>query len=216
MRELGAMLATGGVLMLPILSLSVVALAVFLERAWALRLSTVLPRDFLEQVLDDLAAGRIAEVATACENHPSVISAVTAAGLEYHGHAREQIKENLDLVRRAEVMYLDRYVKLLGAIAVLAPLLGLLATAIGAIDALRGPESALSEALARALVGTAAGLAVAAPSWAGFAFLRARIGRLDLELEDAALDVLDALSGTAPRRLERRARTAEAGVREGA
>ncbi len=206
MSELFEFLQKGGVLMIPIVAFSVVAMMVFLERAWALRRTRVLPDEFLGLVRKKVTEGRAAEALTLCEGNRSAGSAVVASGLRYAGRPRTVIKEAFEEVGRLEVTHLMRFVEVLGTIAAVTPLLGLLGTVVGMIDVFRtvvaeagaqaGPVNpgSLANGIWAALLTTAAGLSAAIPAFLGYKFLLSRVDQLAIEMEEMSLDLLDLLS----------------------
>jgi len=113
-------------------------------------------------------------------------------------------------VGRVEVAYLGRYVELLGTIASVAPLMGLLGTVVGMIDVFRAlvaevgaqggavNPASLASGIWAALITTAAGLSAAIPAYLGYKFLLAHVDRLALELEEVSLALLELAHPTAP------------------
>lgn len=206
MSELFAFLKQGGVLMIPILAFSVVALGVFIERLWALRSGQVVPRDFLALVQKKVREDKAGEALTLCEGNRSALSAVIASGLRYAGRGREVIKEAFEEVGRIEVTHLGRFVEVLGTIAAVTPLLGLLGTVVGMIEVFRtvvaevgeaaGPvnPASLASGIWAALMTTAAGLSVAIPAFLGYKFLLSRVDKLAIEMEEVCLGLLDLLT----------------------
>ena len=206
MSEVLEFLRKGGVLMIPILVFSVVALAVFLERVWALRRDRVLPGEFVRLIRDKAKTGHVAEALTLCEGNQSTISVVAANGLRHADAPREVIKEAFEEVGRVEVSHLGRFVEILGTIAAVSPLLGLLGTVVGMIDVFRtvvaevgevaGPvnPASLANGIWAALLTTAAGLSVAIPAYLGYRYLLSRLDRIALEMEEVSLDLLEILT----------------------
>ncbi len=206
MEEFQAFLERGGALMFPILAFSVIALTVFIARLWTLRRGSVMPRDFLELIQDKLKEQKAEEALTLCEGNRSTLSRVLASGLRYAGRPREQIKEAFEEVGRLEIAQLERFVELLGTIASVTPLLGLLGTVVGMIEVFRAVVSeaassgavepaSLANGIWAALLTTAAGLSVAIPCFLAYKFLYSRVDRLSMEMEEATLRVLDLLAG---------------------
>lgn len=210
MSELFAFLKQGGVLMIPIAAFSVVAFGVFLERLWALRPGVVIPRDFLALIRRKVTEDKASEALTLCEGNASSASAVVASGLRHAGRAREVIKEAFEEVGRLEVTHLSRFVEVLGTIAAVTPLLGLLGTVVGMIEVFRtvvaeagvgaGPvnPASLANGIWAALLTTAAGLSVAIPAFLGYKYLLSRVDRLAIEMEEVCLDLLDLLTEAEP------------------
>ena len=192
----------GGVLMYPIAFCSIVAVGIFLERLWALRRGRVIPRGFLMEVIDLVAKGKLTEALALCKRTDASISHVLYAGLSSYGKRRDAIKERMEEVGRREVANMERYINVVGTIAGVAPLLGLLGTVSGMIKsfnviALQGvaEPGALAGGISEALLTTAAGLIVAIPSFVMHRYLRNRVHSLTLEMEEMALRLLDLLKG---------------------
>jgi biopolymer transport protein ExbB len=210
MNEVLEFLKQGGVLMIPILVFSLVALAVFLERAWALRRQRIIPDEFVRLIRTKVEGNQVAEALTLCEGNQSTISVVTASGLRRAGLSREVVKEAFEEVGRVEVSHLSRFVEVLGTIAAVSPLLGLLGTVVGMIDVFRtvvaevgdvaGPvnPASLANGIWAALLTTAAGLSVAIPAYLGYRYLLSRLDRIALEMEEVSLDLLDLLTTVRP------------------
>ena len=203
MTELFEFLGRGGVIMVPIVAFSLIALAVFLERVWALRADKVIPADLKKHVRIKLADDKPLEALALCEAHKSTVAVIMAAGIRRHGRSRETVKEAFEEVGRLEVTYLGRFVELLGTIAAVTPLIGLLGTVIGMIDVFRtvvaevgetamavNPGS-LASGIWTALLTTAAGLSVAIPAYLGYRYLLSRVDRLAIELEEVSLELLE-------------------------
>lgn len=191
----------GGLLMYPIAFCSIVALGIFLERLWALRKARVIPREFLLEAIDLVAKGKLTEAMTMCKRTDASVAHIIYAGLAHFGKSREAIKERMEEVGRREVANLERYISVVGTIAGVSPLLGLLGTVSGMIKsfnviALQGvaEPGALAGGISEALLTTAAGLIVAIPSFVMHRYLRNRVHSLALEMEEASLRVLDLLS----------------------
>jgi len=210
MTEIYEFLEQGGVLMIPILAFSVVAIGVFFERLYTLRPGAVIPRPFLSLVRRKVIDGKAAEALTLCEGNSSAASAVVASGLRYAGRPRDVIKEAFEEVGSIEVTHLSRFVEVMGTIAAVAPLLGLLGTVVGMIDVFRtvvaevggqaGPvnPASLASGIWAALMTTAAGLSVAIPAFLGYKYLLSRVDRLAIEMEEVCLDLLDLLTAVEP------------------
>ncbi len=195
-------LIAGGPVMLPIGALSVAGIAVFLERLWALRRSAVVPRSFLREVLLLLEKRRWDEALALCRRHDVAASRLIGAALEHRGEPRAAIKERIEELGRREAAELERGVPVLGTIASVAPLLGLLGTVLGMILTFRAIQTQggaadighLAGGISQALVTTFAGLCVGIPAVMANRFLLARVDHLLLELEEASSSALDVLA----------------------
>jgi biopolymer transport protein ExbB len=186
MSDFSELVRRGGPVMVPILALSVVGTVVFLERLWMLRRSRVLPGQFLEVVWRLVGEGRFGEALTSCEGQGSTVAAVALAGLRRQGQAPERVRAAFDDARRIEVGHLGRFLDVIGTIAVLEPMLGLLGTALALIPA---PHD-----LGDAPIPLAAGLMAGIPMYAALRFLRGRVDRLALDLDESAVELFDLMT----------------------
>ena len=221
MEALYESLSKGGVVMVPIVLCSVTALAIFLERLWALQRNRVLPSGLIALVSRSVREGRPAEAETLCSASSATAARVLQAGIRRRGRPRSIVKEAMEETGRREISFLQRYVGGLGTIAAVTPLLGLLGTVAGMIRVFKqvvdevgargqvNPGS-LANGIWEALVTTAAGLSVAIPAYVAYRYLESRIDGLAIDLEERALDLLDDLEGDAE------AEGAAAGARDGA
>jgi biopolymer transport protein ExbB len=185
------MFQAGGPVMWPILLLSVVAMAIMVERFWALQPGKVLPAALVTAVASADAQTISAEAAN------SPLGQVVTAALQNQHRSRELLKEAVEDTGRHVAHELERYLNLLGTIAAVSPLLGLLGTVIGIISAFSaithsgiGDPKALSGGIGQALVSTAGGLIVAIPSLMGYRYLRGHVDGLVVEMEKAALGLI--------------------------
>ncbi len=192
----------GGILMYPIAFCSIVALGVFLERLWSLRKRKVIPQEFLMEIVDMVAKGKIREAITYCKRSDASIAHIAYAGIENYGKKRELIKERMEEVGKREVANLERYINVIGTIAGVAPLLGLLGTVSGMIKSfnvisLQGvaDPGSLAGGISEALITTAAGLVVAIPAFVMYRYLRNKVDSLVVEMEEISVRMVELLKG---------------------
>ena len=198
-------IVAGGWVMLPILLCSALALAIAIERVWALRRATVIPPHLVQQI-PDLARASSTGVLQAKQvqalDADSALGRVLAAALANHGEAWAVTREHIEEAGRHVVHDLERYLNTLGTIAAITPLLGLLGTVIGMIKVFAaittsgvGDPQALSGGISQALLTTAAGLCVAIPALIVYRYLRGRIDELVVGMEAQAIRLLALLNG---------------------
>jgi biopolymer transport protein ExbB len=195
----------GGPLMWAILAASVIGVAVFFERLWSLQRAKVLPRAFVDRIRGLVVKRKTSEALLLCEENRSSIALIMAAGLRLAGlgRPREQIKEAVEEVGNREVARMDRNVEIIGTVASVSPLLGLLGTVVGMIQVFKefvdayqsghvGPD-AFAEGIWQALITTAYGLFVAIPMLVIYKFLQGRNDRIIIDMEEDALGLVDLL-----------------------
>ncbi len=197
-------LIKGGPVMIPIGLASVVGLAVFLERLWSLRASRVSPRGFRVEVVELAHQDRWPDAVTLCRKNGSPLGRILEVCFLHQGESRELIKELSEEVGRREAAELERFSGVVGVVAAIAPLLGLLGTVYGMILTFQvieqqgmGVVSSLAGGISQALITTFAGLSVGIPALIGHRFLLARVDGLVMDMEEATLEVLDLVKESA-------------------
>lgn len=202
---MSGVLGRGGFIVYMILATSVAALAVVIERTVYL----VRTREDVAGLLADLkatlaSAGRAA-AAEAAARHDTPAGRFIAAALAAHADCtRQALEHRLEDAGKREGFLYQRYLRVLSAAAQVAPLMGLLGTVWGFIEAFQRineaaggivDPQALAEGIWKALITTALGLMVAIPAYIAYHVLAGLAARRLLELElagDAVLDMLAA------------------------
>ena len=190
----------GGITMYPIILLSVIALAVFLERLISLRKEKYVPKAFYEQLVSLLKKRNINEAVEVCKANKSALARISETIITNTDLPLSRLLEVAEESGRSEVSKLDKFLPSLQTIVAIAPLLGLLGTVLGMIKifdviALQGTGSAeaLSSGIAEALLTTAAGLVVAIPAQIFYFIAKARADAIGAALEKASSDVMNLL-----------------------
>src|ERR671924_1431790 len=193
-------LIKGGPVMAPLLLCSVIALSIMVERGLSLRRNRILKYDVLQRIEELLRDRKIPEASTLCKRYPSSMTRILLAAILNHDKSRQQIKEIIEDAGRHEVPVLDRFLPILGTIASISVLLGLLGTVIGmirtfnAIAALGyGHPEALAGGISEALIATASGLGVAIPTFVLYNFFSSKVDALVIEMEKNSLRMLNIL-----------------------
>lgn len=191
---------SGGWLMVPILLCSIIVIAISAERYWTLSPSKIAPRHLLAQVWgwiknNQVDANKLREL-----KQSSMLGLVLAAGLSNSRHGRDVMKDSIQEAASQVIHELERYISVLGTIANIAPLLGLLGTVIGMIQVFNaimiqgtGNTEVLAGGISVALVTTAAGLIVAIPAMIFHRFFLRRIDSIVVAMEEEAIKLVDAL-----------------------
>ena len=184
--------------MIPLVISSIVALAIVMERLFALRASKVLPKQDIETARKMATMPKLNEELLDSLRDNSLIGRVLAVGLESRELPRHIMKENIEEAGRHAVHELERYLPALGTIATSGPLLGLLGTVLGMIAAFSaitkvgmGNPTELASGIAEALVSTAVGLFVAIPALMFYRYFRARVDGFVVKMEQEAMRLVE-------------------------
>jgi biopolymer transport protein ExbB len=194
------MVIKGGPIMAPILLCSVISLAIVVERFLSLQRNRILKYDILQRIEELLRDRKIPEATTLCKRYPSSMTRILLAAILNHDKSRQDIKEIIEDAGRHEVPVLERYLTILGTIASISTLLGLLGTITGMIKTFNviaalgyGHPEALAGGISEALITTAAGLGVAIPSLVLHNFFTSKVDSLVIEMEKNSLRMLNIL-----------------------
>lgn len=185
-------LINGGPVMLVLFALSLIASALILAKLLQFARLRPLHAATADQALTLNAEGDSAAAITLLAGSRAPLSRVLLAALQLPGKAQEPWQDQVLRHARAELEQLRGGLRALELIAATAPLLGLLGTVFGMIEAFRALEQAgsqvdpalLSGGIWAALLTTAAGLTVAIPALAAFHWFDRTLERLRFLLED--------------------------------
>lgn len=190
------------IILIVILGCSVIAVTIFIERLLHLRRSEIDTNKLIINLRQSIQEGNIIEAIQLCENTGGTIANIIKAGLIKHNRSQEQIENAMEMSGLIEISQLERNAKILSIIAYVTPLIGLLGTVLGFIQAfgemrLSGlvdmSATRIGEAMEYALVTTAAGLVVAIPSVIAYNYIVSRIEGFILEIQTSSSEIVDLL-----------------------
>lgn len=197
----------GGVLMIPIMLCSIVLMVFVFERLVFLRRSRVIPRPFVRGVLEQLEQQQLDkdDAIALCDENGSPIAELFSSTLKKWGRPAVEVEQAVLDAGERVTSELRKYLRMFNAISNLTPLLGLLGTVLGMIDAFNSIASAdamgrpelLASGIGAALLTTAAGLCVAIPAYAAYAFFVGKADQLTLEMDGYAQSLVEAISAEA-------------------
>ena|ERR1035437_2878232 len=198
------LLANGGPMLWVILFTGAVGIVVFTERFLHCHRAQINSIEFLNGVRTVLKRNNVVEAISICDATPGPVARLVKTAILSRDHGRERVREALEEAGLAEVPRLEEKMNLLATIAQLAPLLGLLGTVMGFIqvftklqsDGLYAHMNDLSGGVWKALVCTAAGLAVAIPTHAAYNYLVSRVNSIVLDMERAATEIVNIVTET--------------------
>jgi len=188
----------GGIVMVPLLLCSVVALVVSIERWLYLRQARVDSDKLMGKVRSALERSSPEEAKGVCEATPGPVARVLAATLAHFGMPKDDLREVAREVALAEQPTLDGHLPVLATMVTVAPLLGLLGTISGLIKIFNvisgghiGDSTALSAGIAEALITTFTGLCIAIPFLVIYNSLSGRVESLIHEIELRVTELLN-------------------------
>jgi biopolymer transport protein ExbB len=192
----------GGPLMWLILLCSVVSVAVFLERILYFHRASVNAGEFLQGLSNLIRSRNFAEARVECQATSVPLTRVIHAAIVRHTLPRSELREIVQEAGQLEVPRLERNLGILVAIGYICPLIGLLGTVTGLIQAFvqlsanngYATLADVSGGIYESLLTTAAGLVVAIPTILAYCFLSARLNALVHDMERAGIEVVNLLT----------------------
>lgn len=204
------LLQQGGLVMWLLLALSSAAAVVFVERVLHYHRAQINSSEFLNGIRTVLKRENLVEAISICEATPGPVPRLVRTAILNYEKGRDQVREALEEAGLLEVPRLETKLNLLATVAQIAPLLGLLGTALGFIDVFKvlqaqGINAAppdLAGGVMKALYCTAFGLAVAIPSYAAYNYLVSRVNSIVLDMEKSSNEILNIVGGLPPLKRE--------------
>ncbi|QPJ64025.1 MAG: MotA/TolQ/ExbB proton channel family protein [Candidatus Nitrohelix vancouverensis] len=184
------LIGKGGVVMFPILLCSVIALAIVIERLVFFKRVSEDFESYYAKVRSMLEGGRKDSALAYCRDEPHMLGRMMIPGIEQTEMPRWKLEETLTLAGQEEINLCGKHVRGLEVIATIAPLMGLLGTVVGMVQAFNKvaqykgqvDPGLLAGGIWEALLTTAAGLAVAIPTVVMLHFFEKKIETISFQL----------------------------------
>ncbi len=203
-------LSQGGLLMIPLFILSILAIYVIAERWRTLNNSKMDINNMLNNIETLLKSGSQQRAIQYCEEFDKPLARILKAGIRRLGRPIGDIEQAIQNAGKKEIYSLETRMNWLATIAGVAPLIGFTGTVTGMIRAFMDIQSlqgnvnpsVLAGGIWEALITTAAGLIVGIIAYGFYNFLIGKINRMVFELENASADFIDLLQAPSKKREE--------------
>ena len=190
------LVSAGGTCMIFLGMLSVAAVALIIYHFLHVHTEKLIPRDFTENLLFLLEKKEFQKATSVCKQQENMISAIALKGLSKISHGRAVIEGAIQYEGKARMEKLWQNLSYLGDMAVIAPMLGLLGTIIGMINAFNYFKlgtihpTVLTQGLAKAMINTAFGLVITVPCLAFYSYFRGKISTITSTTEAVASEMV--------------------------
>jgi len=198
-----SLLRDGGLVLWVIMLLSLGAGAIIIERLLFFRRIRVDEEPLIARLKATLEKGHYDEAMSICDGNPSPLTNLMKVGIDNRHKSPGDIRDLVVSAANMEIPHLERSLSALGTIAHIAPLLGLLGTVTGNIEAFGvlgefgtvGDPGLLAAGIAEALVTTAAGLIVSIPAIVFYNHLVSKVNHIIIRLENRVNELVLFLGG---------------------
>lgn len=182
---------------------SAAALGLIIDGFITVRQNKIMPPALVESIRAALSEGDLSAALQACEAKPGPLSNILMAGFNNVSEGFDVIMDSVSTAAGIESEKLMQRVNYLNLCGSIAPMLGLMGTVTGMVDAFAGLASAqgaekaqmLAMAISQALYTTAVGLLVSVPAIIGFTFIRNNASKIILNMESLTYDLVKVLRG---------------------
>lgn len=192
------LLMKGGVVMIPIGILFVLAVYFFLERLIVVGRSGRSPGNFIHSLKDFITGGNMDAAKALCMSAGSPASKMILKGLGKLGKPIKEIEQSMENTGKLEVYRLEKNLGVLGIVGRIAPMLGFIGTIVGVINifykialAKTVEIDVISEGLYQKMITSAAGLAVGIFAFACHYIIQAMVDRKTQMMEAESVEFLD-------------------------
>jgi len=195
-------LQKGGPLVWLLIVCSVLVVTTFFSRWSYFHRCSIRVPDFLRGLQNLVQRKNYAEALHECAGTPGPVARVVHAAIQRHESPRAELKAIVQEAGQLEVPELERGLTLMASLALIAPMIGLLGTVAGLIDAFTTisaqsgftSSTDIARGIYQALLSTAAGIGVAIPASIGYALLSSRVNRLMHDMERAGIEIVNLLN----------------------
>ena len=191
----------GQVIIMLLFVLLMVASYIYFERLFAIKSVSKVDPNFMNQIKDHVASGKIDAAKILCAQENSPVSRLIDKGISRIGRPLEDINIAIENAGKLEVYGLEKNVSILATISGAAPMIGFLGTVIGMILAIFELANAggtiqmdvLASGLYTAMTTTVGGLIVGIIAYIAYNHLVARTNKVIHKMEANSVEFLDLL-----------------------
>jgi biopolymer transport protein ExbB len=196
------MAKAGGVIMIPLVLLSFIAVYIFIERYLAIRRATKEDAGFMNKIKDYIHDGKIESALALCQSHDFPVSRMIEKGITRIGRPLNDVNTAIENVGNLEISRLEKSLPTLATVAGGAPMIGFLGTVIGMVKAFFDMANAgnnidvqlLSSGIYTAMVTTVTGLVVGIVAYFAYNILVAKVEKVVFKMEARTMEFMDLLN----------------------
>lgn len=182
---------------------SAATVGLIIDAVLTIRMDKIMPPDLVDAVRDALSEGDLGAALEVCEATPGPLSNILLAGFNNVSEGFDVIMDSVSTAAEIESEKLMQRVNYLNLCGSIAPMLGLMGTVTGMVDAFAGLASStgaekatlLALSISQALYTTAFGLLISVPAILAFTFVRNNTSKIILNMESLTYDLIKVLRG---------------------
>jgi len=199
-ENLWDILSKGGILMIPLALLLVIAIFVFFERYMAIRKASKMDDNFMNIIRDNMGSNNLPAARNMAKNMPTAVARIIDKGLQRVGKDIPAIERSMDNVAGLELYKMEKNVSILSVVGYIAPLFGFLGTIFGMFQLFYNISSTGEYSISNIaggiyvkMISSASGLIIGIIAYVGYRFLNSQIDKAAHKIEVAKNDFIDIL-----------------------
>lgn len=194
------LLSKGGMLMIPLALLLVVAIFVFIERLLYIRKASRIEDNFMNIIRDNIVTGNVTAARSMAKNTNNPVARIIDKGIQRIGKPIDAIEKSMENVGRLEMYKMERNINILSLIAGIAPMFGFLGTIIGMFQLFFRLAStgeftiqSMADGIYTKLISSAVGLIIGLLAYIAYNYLNTQIDKTGNRMEVASAEFVDIL-----------------------
>ena len=193
-------LEKGGVIMIPLGLLFVLAVYFFFERLIAIKKAYKIDDNFMRIIRDHIVTGNINAARSFSKNNDNPVARIIDKGIQRIGKPIDTIEKSMENVGVLELYKLEKNLSIISIVARIAPLFGFLGTIIGMLALFKGiaasseyTPNTIADGIYIKMITSATGLIIGILAYIGHSYLAAQINRIENKMEIASAEFTDIL-----------------------
>lgn len=189
----------GGVIMIPILLISLLSFYIFIERIIYIRRFSSINQNLVPAVVNEIKSGHQDKAIQYIRNDQTSVGRILESGMEKIGKEVSDVERNLETTTNLEITKMERNTGYLGIFAGIAPMLGFIGTISGVIKIFYEISLAdnisigiISEGLYQKMICSGAGLIVGVLAYTAYHYIQLKIDRYTISLQESLIQFLKA------------------------
>jgi len=194
------LLSKGGILMIPLALLLVVAIFVFIERLLYIKKASKIEDNFMNIIRDNIVTGNVTAARSMAKNTNNPVARIIDKGIQRIGKPIDAIEKSMENVGKLEMYKMERNLSILSLIAGIAPMFGFLGTIIGMFQLFFRLAStgeftiqSMADGIYTKLISSAVGLIIGLLAYIAHNYLNTQIDKTGNRMEVASAEFVDIL-----------------------
>lgn len=194
------LLYNGGVLMIPLGLLLVLAIFFFFERWIAIKNASNSDPNFMNIIRDHVVTGNVTAARSLAKNTNNAVARMIDKGLQRIGKPIDAIEKSMENVGRLEVYKMERNLSVLSLVYGIAPMFGFLGTIFGMLQLFYNinatgefTPAAIAGGIYTKMITSATGLIIGLLGYVAYNFLNSQITKTVNKMEVASAEFIDIL-----------------------